>query len=253
MRDVYTKYKQEYFAKLLDEPIGQQDRNQIRQLLCKPWNPYVLRHSKATEVSRRLNQVECNQWFGWSEKSNVSSQYRHYYGNEAGKKLLESYGLAPQNQQSIPKLRECPNVNCKELNNPDAPFCTKCRVPLTIAGYMEKGHEKDEKISSLEKQMNEIMVTVKSNERQEKIERDLIRSQIKFRDAALNVIMPDWRLKYYNEFHKLSDEELQKAKEFRKELEEMRESDIFHLNIPSTLTNDNSLWFLKTIESTSYT
>jgi hypothetical protein len=35
------------------------------------------------------------------------------------------------------------------MNNPDAPFCTMCRVPLTVAGYMEENR----KISSLEEKV----------------------------------------------------------------------------------------------------
>jgi integrase/recombinase XerD len=153
LRAMYTDKLKSYFTKLLDEPIGQDDRNQILHLLQKPWNPYVLRHTTATEYSGRLTTPDANQWFGWSENSNTPSFYRHYYGDEAGKRLLESLGLAPQNHTSpLPKLRECPNVNCRELNTPEAPFCVKCNVPLTVAGHIEQGHQKEREIAALREQ-----------------------------------------------------------------------------------------------------
>ncbi|MGA8083560.1 MAG: tyrosine-type recombinase/integrase [Candidatus Nitrosopolaris sp.] len=144
-----------YFTKLLEKPIGQDDRNQIQQLLSKPWNPYVLRHTTATKFLGEglLNRTLANQWFGWSQKGNTASVYENFYGNEAGKRLVEAFGLAEKQQPKLPKLVQCPNVGCRELNNPDAPFCTKCRVPLTPAGFMEK----ESKIELLERQMEEML------------------------------------------------------------------------------------------------
>jgi integrase/recombinase XerD len=150
---IYSELKQ-YFTKLLDEAIGQDDRKQIEQLLLKPWAPYVIRHSTATEYlvrKRRLSGNHANQWFGWKKESSMPAVYGHFYGNEAEELLAESFGVKSEiKKESIPELRVCTNINCKELNNPDAPFCTKCRSPLTVAGYMEEVNERDGKISRLE-------------------------------------------------------------------------------------------------------
>ena len=73
----------------------------------------------------------------------MPSNYRNYYGDEASKHLMISFGLEPQSQKVLPKMRECPNVICKELNTPDTPFCVKCRVPLTVAGHIEQAHQKE--------------------------------------------------------------------------------------------------------------
>jgi integrase/recombinase XerD len=149
---IYSELKP-YFTKLLDEAIGQDDRKRIEQLLSKPWNPYVIRHSTATEYlvrKRRLSGNHANQWFGWKKESSMPAIYGHFYGNEAEELLAESFGLQEIKKESLPELRVCTNVNCKELNNPDAPFCTKCRSPLTVAGYMEEVNERDGKIARLE-------------------------------------------------------------------------------------------------------
>jgi integrase len=50
---IYTKkYKQEYFPKLLESPnVPPEDKQKIRELLKKPWNPYTFRHSALTQKS----------------------------------------------------------------------------------------------------------------------------------------------------------------------------------------------------------
>lgn len=140
---IYTKKLKPYFVKLLDTAIGQDDRSKIFHLLKKPWNPNVFRHTTATEYSGILSDADAKQWFGWADDSDMPSNYRNYYGDEASNRLMESFGLAPVRNQKLPKYKECPNVTCKELNIPDAPFCSKCRVPLTVVGYIEQGHQKE--------------------------------------------------------------------------------------------------------------
>jgi hypothetical protein len=65
---------------------------------------------------------------------------------------MEAFGIVPK-QRALPKMKECPNVTCKELNAPDAPFCVKCRIPLTVAAHIEEGHRKDQEILELKQQM----------------------------------------------------------------------------------------------------
>ena len=39
---IYAKYKSKYFPKLLEDPnVPTEDMNKIRELLKKPWNPYI--------------------------------------------------------------------------------------------------------------------------------------------------------------------------------------------------------------------
>jgi len=52
----------------------------------------------------------------------MATVYENFDGHETAQLLAESFGLAPQNKQQLPRLRECPNVTCKELNTPEAPF-----------------------------------------------------------------------------------------------------------------------------------
>ena len=80
----------------------------------------------------------------------MPSVYGNLAEDDAAKALAESYGLKPEvEQEPIPKLRQCPNVTCEEMNNPDAPFCAKCRVPLTVSGFMEQDIQKEQEMVRL--------------------------------------------------------------------------------------------------------
>lgn len=53
----YKNYKNFLFPKLLESPnILPEDKVQIRELLKKPWNPYIRRHSALTEKSQILRE-----------------------------------------------------------------------------------------------------------------------------------------------------------------------------------------------------
>jgi integrase len=48
---IYDDYKKLIFPKLLENPsVLPEDKQRIRELLKKPWNPYIRRHSALTEV-----------------------------------------------------------------------------------------------------------------------------------------------------------------------------------------------------------
>jgi integrase len=119
LHNIYTKnYRQEYFPKLLENPnVPPEDKQKIRALLQKPWNPYVFRHSALTQKSTMLKEHVLRQHAGWSGRSQMHLKYLHYFGNESSESLLEAYGIIPKDQKSVDVLRpkQCPN--CNEPNN----------------------------------------------------------------------------------------------------------------------------------------
>jgi integrase/recombinase XerD len=70
---IYENYKNVYFPKLLDDPsISEEDKRKIRDLLKKKWNPYVRRHTAATELSKALKDpVIIDQYMGWSHRGAI--------------------------------------------------------------------------------------------------------------------------------------------------------------------------------------
>jgi hypothetical protein len=134
---IYSDYKNLVFPKLLTDPsIPIEDKERIRELLKKRWNPYIRRHSALTEKSKILKESVLRQHAGWSPTSNMHQKYIHYFGNESSESILEAYGLKPKLEE-IDKLKPVPCPNCKELNKIGSKFCVKCRMILAYDAYSE--------------------------------------------------------------------------------------------------------------------
>jgi integrase/recombinase XerD len=219
---IYERELKPYFTKLVDEAIGQDDRKQIEQLLLKPWNPYVIRHSTATEYlvrKRRLSGNHANQWFGWKKESNMPAVYGHFYGNEAEELLAESFGLQEIKKESLPELRVCTNVNCKELNNPDAHFCNRCRTALTITGHLEREDKLEEALQAqvnLEEEMSHMRHDFESYSNQVNELFVKVDGVVKQRDRSINFLSRELE-KYRDHFgaRPLTDKERQRLGEMK--------------------------------------
>ena len=165
---IYDTYKRELFPKLLKDPnISGEDKEKIKELLKKPWNPYIRRHSALTQKSLFLKEHVLRMHAGWSPRSQMHLKYLHYFGNESSDSILEAYGIVTKDktQSDILRSKQCPN--CDEPNKPDSKFCAKCRMVLTYDAYSETAEE------SMRKE-NELRLV---NERMENIEKLLITIQ----------------------------------------------------------------------------
>lgn len=113
------------------------EKQHIRDLLKKPWNPYIRRHSSLTQKSKFLKEHILRQHAGWSPRSNMHLKYVHYFGNESSESILMEYGILPKDNKEVDVLqpKRCPN--CNEPNRPDQKFCVKCRMVLTYDAYNE--------------------------------------------------------------------------------------------------------------------
>ncbi|MPZ07041.1 MAG: tyrosine-type recombinase/integrase [Nitrososphaeraceae archaeon] len=155
---VYQDYKTHFFPRLLKDPnVPQEDKEKVQELLKKPWNPYIRRHSALTQKSKLLKEHTLRQYAGWTSNSNMPQLYIHYLGNEAGESLLEAYGITPKDTKySNPlKSKQCPN--CNEPNKPDARFCAKCTIVLTYDAYnetLQEQKEKEDKLLQMEEKFN---------------------------------------------------------------------------------------------------
>jgi integrase len=149
---IYKNYKNNFFPKLLDGPkVPQRDKEKIKELLKKPWNPYIRRHSALTHKSKILKEHTLRQYAGWTSNSNVPQRYINYFGDEASESLLQAYGIITRDQGDLDilKPKQCPN--CNEPNKPDSKFCAKCRMVLTYDAYSETLEKQQEKESEMQK------------------------------------------------------------------------------------------------------
>lgn len=156
---IYRELKVLIFPKLLESPnVLPEDKQRIRELLKKPWNPYIRRHSALTEKSTILKEHVLRQHSGWTPGSQMHLKYLHYFGNESNESLLEAYGIIDKGIQ-LDQLRpkQCPN--CNEPNKLDSKFCSNCRMILSYDAYSE----------SLENQKTEMMTQATVNQLSEKV------------------------------------------------------------------------------------
>ena len=151
----YEYFKKKYFPSLLmDSTIPDPDKSIIRNLLTKPFNPYVLRHSSLTEKSTLLTESVLRSHAGWSADSSMPKVYIHL-SDESSKILLERKGVLTKKDKEISTINKskiC--VNCLEPNRPDAQWCISCKMILSYTSYkesLEKQQEKDRDIEELKR------------------------------------------------------------------------------------------------------
>ena len=141
---------------LLKNPmILNDDKQKIRDLLRKPWNLYIRRHSSLTAKSKFLHGSIFNQHAGWSALLQMHLKYVHYFGNESSELILQEYGILPRDNKELDLLKpkQCPN--CNEPNRPDQKFCAKCRMVLTYNAYsetLESEKQKQDRLTLVEDQ-----------------------------------------------------------------------------------------------------
>jgi integrase len=154
---IYNKYKTEVFPKLLDNPdVEPEDKPKISELLKKPWNPYIRRHSALTEKSKFLKEYILRQHAGWTQDSKMPNIYLHYFGNESSESILEAYGLKTKSE-SKDKMKPVQCPNCGESCKIDSKFCARCRMVLSYDAYNETVTEKQENRDALTTLSDQIM------------------------------------------------------------------------------------------------
>jgi len=172
----YKYYKQKYFPSLLLDPtLPEPDKSVIRNMLTKPFNPYILRHSSLTEKSQYLTEAVLRNHAGWTADSAMTRVYTHLK-DESSKILLEKKGILTKQDKEMATMNKSKICNnCNEANRPDAKWCMNCKMVLSYSAYnetLEKQKEKDNQITNLQNQVQMIMdrldklVTVNDAEKQ---------------------------------------------------------------------------------------
>ncbi len=144
------QYRNRYFHNLLDKSyVPERDKAFIRNLLTKPWNLYVFRHSALTQKSKILKESTLRDHAGWTVTSKMPQVYIHYFGTESSNSLLEAYGIVtPESTKKSPLKADCPN--CMESNTIDARFCASCKMVLKYDTYTDTLEEQKRKESEIQ-------------------------------------------------------------------------------------------------------
>ncbi len=152
----YDYYKKKYFPSLLaNTAIPAPDKSWIKNMLTKPWNLYIFRHSSLTEKSKMVTEVILRKHAGWTMSSEMPQVYIHLQ-DESSDIILEKYGIInnknKKTESDLLKSRYCPN--CNEPNKSENKFCVKCNMVLTYDSYnetVEKQKQKDNDIDDLKR------------------------------------------------------------------------------------------------------
>ncbi len=162
-------YRSNFFPNLLeDTTIPEADKSVIRNMLTKPWNLYVLRHSALTEKSQILKEHVLRNHAGWTMSSKMPQIYIHYFGNESTRSLLEARGVIDKENDIFSNCLEAKQCsNCNEPNKPESKFCIKCTMVLTYDSYsqtIEEQKKKEDEIQKLKREHEIILRSVQEME-----------------------------------------------------------------------------------------
>ncbi len=94
--------------------------------------PHLLRHSKATELAKKLTSQELMVYGGWRELSTVQV-YTHLSGADIDRKILEINGIKSDNGNHIAIESPTNQINCHRCGNRNdlcAKFCSQCGSQL---------------------------------------------------------------------------------------------------------------------------
>ena len=141
------------------------DKAYIKNMLTKPWNPYILRHSALTAKSQILKESTLRDHAGWSMNSRMPNIYIHYFGDASSKSLLEAFGVEKYNQKQTEILKNKQCSNCSEPNTQESRFCVKCRMVLSYGAWtesVEKQKEEDSRFDKMQEQINRLLEKIDS-------------------------------------------------------------------------------------------
>lgn len=108
----------------------------------KPMNPHHFRHSRATELAKKLTESQLCEYLGWVQGSREAATYVHLSGRDTDKAILEMHGLVEEEKEKDKfKPIICPRCNIK--NEPAAKFCSGCSLGLDEKSVMNFDKQKD--------------------------------------------------------------------------------------------------------------
>jgi len=134
---------------------------------------YILRHSRATHLSKYLTEAQMCTMFGWRLGTKVIRNYIHLSGKDVDNILisLNENGKVVQDEYLIKPLK-C--IKCGESISPGSNFCGKCALPIKLSEQVLKDNDLEEenkilneKLQKIESDMNDkfnqIMMIISQN------------------------------------------------------------------------------------------
>lgn len=129
-------------------------RAALRAGISKRVNPHNFRHSRASFVANYLTEAQMNEYFGWSQGSDMTSIYVHLSGRNVDEALLKLNGIETpaKKTESLLTPKKCPR--CRVQNQATNRFCSRCGIALdkeTEFEVIKQGIERKEADAVLDK------------------------------------------------------------------------------------------------------
>lgn len=101
-------------------------------------HPHLLRHTRLTELAKKLTEQELKIFAGWTPDSKMATQYVHLSGRDIDNSILRINGIVRASQEKEAKeLKPMTCPRCQENNPSTAKFCYKCSMVLDIKTAVE--------------------------------------------------------------------------------------------------------------------
>jgi len=108
----------------------------------KPVNPHHFRHSRATELAKKLTEAQLCEYLGWVIGSKEAATYVHLSGRDMDSTMLSLHGIIDEKSAKDEFISiECPRCGMK--NDPSAKFCSGCSLGLDEKSVMEYDRQKE--------------------------------------------------------------------------------------------------------------
>jgi integrase/recombinase XerD len=117
--------------------------------VTKKVNPHNWRHTRATDLAKKITEQEMKAVLGWTAGSNQAQTYVHMSAMDVNKAMFKAAGIEVEEDQepSLLATERCPR--CKALNAKNCDFCDICGLPLSEKTRRE--------VEETEKQKQELM------------------------------------------------------------------------------------------------
>ena len=112
--------------------------------------PHLFRHTRATLLATKLNEVPLENQMGWIHGSRMTSVYVHVSGRDQDNAILKAYGMKVEEEKDLEERPiTCPR--CYELNDSNAKYCRRCWLPFDEKLALEYENREKQIENSIEK------------------------------------------------------------------------------------------------------
>ena len=108
----------------------------------KPVNPHNFRHSRATELCKKLTEAVLCKYMGWVIGSKEAATYVHLNSDEVRDAYDEIHGVKKPDEKKMLKPIQCPR--CNTNNDAAARVCSGCSLGLDEKSIFEYDLQKEQ-------------------------------------------------------------------------------------------------------------